>query len=102
MNERTLLAAHDQREKKLRHTKAAMKAAAASDLGIGVLDIIDLQPEHEVLYLKLSAQRKELLGHLGSRAVRSVRLAVCFFLRKGTHYMASGLIRATLQLHSNH
>src|SRR5215471_602678 len=32
--ERTLLAAHDAREKKLRHTKAAMRAAAAANARI--------------------------------------------------------------------
>jgi E3 ubiquitin-protein ligase SHPRH len=92
MNERTLLAAHDQREKKFRHTKAAIKAAAAVDHELGVLDIIDLQPEHEVLHLKLSAQRKALLGRLGSRAVRSVRLASCLFIWKETYYLALGFI----------
>jgi len=70
INERTLLAAHDQREKKLRHTKAAIKAAA-NDEGFHTEDI-ELQPEHEVLHTKLSTQRKELLQHLDGRAVRSV------------------------------
>ena len=54
INERTLLAAHDQREKKLRHTKAAIKAAAAYDDGLETHEDIELQPEDEALHMKLS------------------------------------------------
>jgi E3 ubiquitin-protein ligase SHPRH len=71
INERTLLAAHDQREKKLRHTKAAIKAAANDDR-LEVPEGIELQPEHEVLHLRLSAQRKGLLQRLKGRAIKSV------------------------------
>ena len=74
VNERTLLAAHDVREKKLRHTRAAMKAAAQLDLpekGNG--EQVDLQPEHEVMLKELSDERKELLVRLGGRAIKSVR-----------------------------
>ncbi|KAG6826270.1 hypothetical protein H0H92_000500 [Tricholoma furcatifolium] len=79
LNERTLLAAHDVREKKLRHTKAAMHAAGlldellnevANDNG-GTLDI-ELQPEHEVLYTQLSQKRKEILQRLNGRSLKSV------------------------------
>lgn len=72
INERTLLAAHDQREKKLRHTKAAIKAAAAHDDGLEIPLDVELQPEHEVLHKNLSIQRKEFLKCLDGRAVRSI------------------------------
>ena len=81
INERTLLAAHDQREKKLRHTKAAIKAAAANDDGFELPEGVELQPEHEVLHMKLSTQRKAFLQHLDGRAVKSVRsVAYCVTL----------------------
>ncbi|KAJ6591817.1 SNF2 family N-terminal domain-containing protein [Mycena vulgaris] len=71
LQERTLLAAHDAREKKLRHTKAAIKASAALDAPAEILDI-ELQPEHEVLHKDLSGKRKDLLDELQGRAVKSV------------------------------
>ena len=81
VNERTLLAAHDQREKKFRHTKAAIKAAAANDDGFELPEGVELQPEHEVLHMKLSTQRKAFLQHLDGRAVKSVRsVAFCVTL----------------------
>ncbi|KAJ7746946.1 SNF2 family N-terminal domain-containing protein [Mycena maculata] len=72
LQERTLLAAHDAREKKLRHTKAAIKASAALDMPGEILDGIELHPEHEVLQKELSAKRKALLEDLQGRAVKSV------------------------------
>ncbi|KAJ6581273.1 SNF2 family N-terminal domain-containing protein [Mycena capillaripes] len=72
LKERTLLAAHDAREKKLRHTKAAIKAAAALDSPIERLDDIELQPEHEVLNTELSTKRKNLFAALEGRAIKSV------------------------------
>ncbi|KAJ2921288.1 hypothetical protein H1R20_g15804, partial [Candolleomyces eurysporus] len=76
INERTLLAAHDVREKKLRHTKAAMKAAAQlMDLNaapVEIADDVDLQPEHEVMYKGLSDKRKELLKLMEGRAIKSI------------------------------
>lgn len=78
INERTLLAAHDVREKKLRHTKAAMKAAAQlMDLGAAHMEIandVELLPEHEVMYKGLSDKRKELLNLMEGRAIKSVSL----------------------------
>ncbi|KAF8870912.1 SNF2 family N-terminal domain-containing protein [Gymnopilus junonius] len=74
VNERTLLAAHDVREKQLRHTKAAMKAAATMSAD-GELDIpedIEILPEHEVLHKELSNQRKNILLALQGRAVKSI------------------------------
>lgn len=73
VNERTLLATHDAREKRLRHTKAAMKAAAATtDVHLEISDDVDLQPEHEILHKELSLRRKDLLQQLGGRAIKSV------------------------------
>jgi E3 ubiquitin-protein ligase SHPRH len=73
--ERTLLAAHDVQEKKLRHTKAAMRAAAAAAAprdDIDISDVVELQPEHEVLHKELSDTRKALLAQFTGRAVKSV------------------------------
>ncbi|KAJ7918695.1 SNF2 family N-terminal domain-containing protein [Mycena leptocephala] len=72
LRERTLLAAHDAREKKLRHTKAAIKASAALDTPIERSEDIELQPEHELLHTELSTKRKDLLEELRGRAVKSV------------------------------
>jgi E3 ubiquitin-protein ligase SHPRH len=90
--ERTLLAAHDAREKKLRHTKAAMKAAAAATAGVSgaggeleIPDVIELQPEHEALHKDLSTTRKDLLTQFNGRAVKSVMVdlsAVAIKIRK--------------------
>ena len=88
INERTLLAAHDVREKKLRHTKAAMKAAAATWQQAEVLEVtegLDLQPEHEVMHKDLSTERKALLLQLKGRALKSVRL----FPIRSSHYLRS-------------
>ncbi|KAG6852711.1 hypothetical protein C0991_009638 [Blastosporella zonata] len=77
-DERTLLAAHDAREKKLRHTKAAMNAANTFVDALGIDsddndgDRVELQPEHEVLHTELSRKRKDLLEMLNSRSVKSV------------------------------
>ncbi|KXN90818.1 hypothetical protein AN958_03472 [Leucoagaricus sp. SymC.cos] len=79
LHERTLLALHDVREKKLRHTVAAIKAAAAleeltakKDPGLEIPQEIILQPEHEVAHAELSVKRKVLLKKLGSRALRTI------------------------------
>ncbi|KAF8055235.1 SNF2 family N-terminal domain-containing protein [Lyophyllum atratum] len=87
LNERTLLAAHDVREKKLRHTKAAMAAAAGllergggggggedgeGEVMMEVVEDVEVKPEHEVLHAQLSGRRKELLRRLGGRAIKSV------------------------------
>lgn len=79
LHERTLLAAHDVREKKLRQTVAAMKAAAALDAlhameepPMKVPDDVDLQPEHEVAHKELSEKRKGILKKLGNKALRTV------------------------------
>ncbi|KAJ7595983.1 SNF2 family N-terminal domain-containing protein [Mycena floridula] len=68
-SERTTLALHDTREKKLRHTKAAIKAAANDDMPAANLD---LQPEDEVLRKELASERKELLKTLDGKAVKTI------------------------------
>ncbi|KAJ7050573.1 SNF2 family N-terminal domain-containing protein [Mycena amicta] len=72
LKERTLLAKHDAAEKKVRHTKAAIKAAAALDDAAIFHSNIELQPEHEVLFKELSLQRKALLTTLDGRALKSI------------------------------
>lgn len=69
--ERTVLAAHDTRERKLRHTKAAIKAAAALNRPESE-ERVDMEPEHEVLRGELMTERKELLKSSGGRAIKSV------------------------------
>ncbi|KAJ7224511.1 SNF2 family N-terminal domain-containing protein [Mycena pura] len=70
LKERTVLAAHDAREKLHRHTNVSRKAAV--DAPTEILDgAIELQPEHEVLFKELSVQRKALLSRLGGRALKS-------------------------------
>ncbi|KAK7680847.1 hypothetical protein QCA50_016157 [Cerrena zonata] len=74
-SERTLLAAHDDREKKTRKTKAAKKAAEAALEEEVLLQIgdIDPQPEHQVLQQQLNDERKTLLEDFNNgRALRSV------------------------------
>lgn len=79
-SERTLLAAHDVKEKKARHTKAALKAATAvfddDDLLMGQIEQLDeeeAQPEHQVLRHELADERRRILNSFGSdRALRSV------------------------------
>ena len=72
INERTLLAAHDVREKHLRKTKAAFKATHTLDSALEIPDDLDIQPEHEVLHKSLSDKRKDILVNLRGRAIKSV------------------------------
>jgi E3 ubiquitin-protein ligase SHPRH len=80
LHERTLLALHDVREKKIRHTAAARKAAnaladlvASNDVGLEMPSDLVLQPEDEVTHAQLSVQRKNILKKLGNKALRTVR-----------------------------
>lgn len=68
--ERSALAAHDVRERKLRHTLAAKKAAEAIDEVL--VETPELEPEYEVLKARLTAARKEILKDHNRRAVKSV------------------------------
>lgn len=68
--ERTLLAAHEGREKKTRKTKAAARAKFRTQDNLEILGDVEVQPEHEVLYGQLLEQRKEL--QLFERALKSV------------------------------
>lgn len=69
--ERTALAAHDVRERKIRHTVAAQRAQRQVEIG-GVLDINELQPEHEVLQNELDAERKDVRKDHNGRAIKSI------------------------------
>ncbi|KDR77994.1 hypothetical protein GALMADRAFT_244962 [Galerina marginata CBS 339.88] len=71
VNERTLLATHDVREKQVRQTKAAMRAAAVDD-DFDIPEGLEIQPEHEVLHKELSTQRKNILLKLQGRAIKSM------------------------------
>ncbi|KAG1750477.1 SNF2 family N-terminal domain-containing protein [Suillus paluster] len=72
--ERTLLAAHDAREHKVRRTKAAARAAAQAmpDEDIEFPEDIEVQPQHEVLHRDLTELRKDLHNQFSGRALRSV------------------------------
>ena len=75
--ERTLLAVHDGKEKKLRKTRAANKATAAAAAVEAlhhpdVQEDTELQPEHEVLFKELTNTRKALLENFNDRAIKSI------------------------------
>ena len=73
INERTLLAALDVKEKHFRKTKAAYRAAhASSENELEIPEGLDIQPEHEVLHRELSDKRNDILAKLGGRAIKSV------------------------------
>jgi E3 ubiquitin-protein ligase SHPRH len=73
INERTLLAALDVKEKHLRKTKAAFKAAhATSEDELEIPEGLNIQPEHEVLHKELTDKRNDILVKLGGRAIKSV------------------------------
>jgi E3 ubiquitin-protein ligase SHPRH len=83
INERTLLAAHEVREKKLRKTLAAAKAANAALND--ELEMVDMQPEQEVAFSELSIKRKGILARLNERAIKSVSSTFCAQLSLSTH-----------------
>ena len=73
--ERTLLAAHDAREQKRRKTAAVVIAntAEAGEPEAELLtEVVELQPEHEVLKGELMRTRKALLEKSMGRAVKSI------------------------------
>ncbi|KIK98364.1 hypothetical protein PAXRUDRAFT_9577 [Paxillus rubicundulus Ve08.2h10] len=78
--ERTLLAAHDAREKKARRTKAALAASAAAAArtqyeaqdDLEVPEDVNVQPQHEVLHKDLTEERKELYLQSSGRALKSI------------------------------
>ncbi|KDQ23693.1 hypothetical protein PLEOSDRAFT_1048636 [Pleurotus ostreatus PC15] len=67
IKERTILAAHDAKEKRKRHTRAAMNAAETV-----APEIRDLDDENQALYVELSYQRKDLVEQLDGRAIKSI------------------------------
>lgn len=73
INERTLLAALDVKEKHFRKTKAAFRAAhVSSENELEIPEGLNIQPEHEVLHKELSNKRNGILAKLGGRAIKSV------------------------------
>ncbi|KAG8974351.1 hypothetical protein FRC05_007512 [Tulasnella sp. 425] len=74
--ERTALAAHDDRERRLRHTKAAARAAAAFDDGVELENVVDVDNgEDQELAKLLKQQRQECKEDLpANRALRSVMI----------------------------
>ncbi|KAG6335414.1 hypothetical protein ID866_3675 [Astraeus odoratus] len=72
--ERTLLAAHDSREKKKRQTKAAFTAATQAEQydDIEMLEDIELKPQDGVLHEHLNEQRRDLRLRFTGRALRSI------------------------------
>ncbi|KAG1857719.1 SNF2 family N-terminal domain-containing protein [Suillus subalutaceus] len=72
-SERTLLAAHDAREHKVRRTKAAARAAArAMSEDFEIPEDVEVQPQHEILHRDLTEQRKDLHDQFSGRALRSI------------------------------
>jgi E3 ubiquitin-protein ligase SHPRH len=73
--ERSVLAVHDAREHRHRKTTAAAKAITLEsdepDRRV-VTEDVELQPEHEVLKMKLMDARKTLLMNVAGRAVKSI------------------------------
>ncbi|KAF4586100.1 hypothetical protein EYR38_010373 [Pleurotus pulmonarius] len=67
IKERTILAAHDAKEKRKRHTRAALNAAETV-----APEIRDLDDENQALYVELSYQRKDLVEQLDGRAIKSI------------------------------
>jgi E3 ubiquitin-protein ligase SHPRH len=85
--ERTLLAQHDDKEKKFRKTKAAKAATAAAMAAHGlqnpeIPDDFELRPEHEVLFKDLTNARRALLDDFDSRAIKSIMYIFTFFICK--------------------
>lgn len=75
--ERTLLAEHDGKEKKLRKTKAAQDAAAAAaEMFVphnpDLPEDFELRPEHEVLFKDLTTARRDLLLEFEGKAIKSI------------------------------
>ena len=73
--ERTLLAAHDTREKNKRGTKTSKKAVDelyGTDFLVSITEDVELLPEHQVLQNDLDKERKDILHLSNGRAVKSV------------------------------
>ena len=85
--ERTLLAVHDAREQKRRKTAAAVIANTAetgepeAEL---LTEVVELQPEHEVLKGELMRTRKALLEKTMGRAVKSILVDLTAVVAKVT------------------
>lgn len=57
------------REKRLRHTKAAMRAAEAAEI---VEEGLHFQPEDDAIKQELTTERRDLLQMLAGRSVKTV------------------------------
>lgn len=70
VQERTALAAHDTRERKVRHTIAARKAQ--NEEHNRIMDAEEIGPEHEVLQKELNETRKNIMEMHNGRAIKSI------------------------------
>lgn len=72
--ERTALAAHDARERKIRHTVAAQRAQQAARIAEtgGGLGQDEMGPEHEILQKELADARKAIREGHTNRAIKSI------------------------------
>ncbi|KAI6002459.1 SNF2 family N-terminal domain-containing protein [Pisolithus orientalis] len=72
--ERTLLAAHESREKKERRTRAALDARIRDeeDDALEIPDDVEVQPQHEVLHKSLNDERTDLRLLFAGRALKSI------------------------------
>ena len=73
--ERTLLAAHDTREKKKRATKTsklAIDGPLDAEVIASITNDVELRPEDQVLQKEMAKQRKDLLLQSNGRAIKSV------------------------------
>jgi E3 ubiquitin-protein ligase SHPRH len=72
LNERTVLAAHEGRDRYQRKTNAARQAAVGGGGPTEALEGVELQPEYEILQDELAEQRRELDTAHAGRALKSV------------------------------
>ncbi|KIY69814.1 hypothetical protein CYLTODRAFT_420375 [Cylindrobasidium torrendii FP15055 ss-10] len=73
VNERTLLAAHDAKEKRKRKTKAALQAMEdEQEINGGINNDMELQPEYEVLKKELNERRTNILLALKERSMQTI------------------------------
>lgn len=74
--QRTALATHDDRERRLRHTKAAARAAAVFDDGVDLENVVDVDNgEDQELAKLLKQQRQECKEDLPAN--RALRVGTC-------------------------
>jgi E3 ubiquitin-protein ligase SHPRH len=77
--ERTLLAAHDTREKNKRKTLTSKKAVddlLEAEAISSITADVELRPEHKVLQNDLDEKRRDILQRSNGRAIKSVMVAL--------------------------